>query len=96
MAAYLFGKITVTDPSWLPEYQTEVVKLLENVGATYVVRSTETELLEGDCAAPSASIIIEFPSMQVARDWYHSPEYQRLVKLRQSGSTIELFLADGV
>lgn len=95
MSAYLFGSIKVTDPSWLPEYQENVSKQLAAAGARYLVRSMETDYLEGDAGAPSATIVIEFPSIEIAREWYHSPEYQRLVELRKNGSTIELFLADG-
>lgn len=96
MSAYLFGTIRVTDPSWLPEYQSKVVKLLEEVGATYLVRNIKNDVLESDMSKPTASVIIEFPSLEVARKWYHSDEYQALVKLRQAGATMELFLAEGV
>ena len=96
MSAYLIGKLTVTDPSWLPEYSERVQKQLADVGATYHVRGTNLELLEGDCPMPSAAIVIEFPSMDIARDWYNSPEYGELIELRRTGSTLELFLAEGV
>lgn len=96
MAAFLIGTLRVTDPSWLPEYQSKVVKMLEDAGASYVVRSMKTEVLESEMAPPSASIVIQFPTMDIARDWYNSEAYQALVKLRQTGSTIELFLAEGV
>lgn len=96
MAAYLIGTLRVTDPSWLAEYTEKVVPMLKSVGATYVVRSMKTEVLESEMSPPTASIIIEFPSMEIARDWYKSEAYQALVKLRQTGSTIELFLAEGV
>lgn len=96
MPAYLFGTLRVTDPSWLPEYQSKVVKMLEDAGANYVVRSMKTEVLESEMPEPTASIIIEFPTLEIGRDWYNSEAYQALVKLRQTGSTIELFLAEGV
>lgn len=96
MAAYLFGKITVTDPSWLPEYTERVVKQLADVGAKYHVKSTSTIMVEGDGPPPSATIIIEFPTLEVAKEWYHSPEYGELIELRRKGAVAELFIADGV
>lgn len=96
MSAYLFAKLTVTDPSWLPEYTEHVTKQLADIGATYRVRSMDDVVLEGDIPEPTAVVLIEFPSMDIAKEWYHSDEYQRLVKLRQTGSTIEMFLAEGL
>lgn len=96
MTAYLFGKITVTDPSWLPEYTERVIKLLADVGAKYHVKSTKTIMVEGDGPPPNATIIIEFPSLEIAKDWYHSPEYGELIKLRSAGAKCELFIAEGV
>jgi uncharacterized protein (DUF1330 family) len=33
--------------------------------------------LEGEC--PDGVVIIEFPSVEAARDWYESPEYQAIL-----------------
>lgn len=96
MAAYLIGTINVTDPSWLPEYTEKVVKQFAAVGAKYHVRSTEIEALEGVDRPPNAAIIVEFPSMEVAREWYNSDAYQALVELRKKGSTVELLLTEGM
>jgi hypothetical protein len=40
--------------------------------------------------------MIEFPSMQHARDWYHSPDYAPLRALRMAGSRHSLVLAEGM
>lgn len=41
--------------------------------------------------------MIEFPSLEAAHEWYDSPEYQELIKLREEpvASTTAFFL-DGV
>lgn len=96
MAAYLVGMVEVKDPSWLAEYSQKVQAQFAEIGAKYHVRSTSVESLEGDMATPMSMVIIEFPSMEVAHEWYKTDEYQALVKLRQAGSTANLWLVDGV
>lgn len=96
MSAYLIGTIHVTDPSWLGEYTEKVQKMFIEIGAKYHVRSTNMEKLEGKDPAPMAAIVIEFPSMEVAREWYKSDEYQALVELRSKGSQTELWLTEGI
>lgn len=96
MSAYLIGTIEVTDPSWLAEYSEKVQKQFAEIGAKYHVRSVKMEKLEGKNPAPMSAIVIEFPSMEVAREWYHSDEYQALVKLRNTGSQVELWLTEGM
>lgn len=96
MAAYMIATVEVSDPSWLKEYSTKVKKQLEDVGAKYHVRSTEIEQLEGSNPTPMSVTIIEFPSIEVAREWYKTDEYQALVKLRSTGSKTEMWLTEGM
>ena len=41
----------------------------------------EYEILEGEWPE-WRHVVVEFPSAERAREWYNSPEYQRLAKLR--------------
>jgi uncharacterized protein (DUF1330 family) len=41
-------------------------------------------------------VMIEFPSMENARAWYNDPDYRSLIKLRQSGSTLDLILVESL
>jgi len=54
------------------------------------------ETLEGTMPLPSVMVVLEFPTMEHARAWYHDPEYAPLIKLRQGGSEVELVLVEGV
>jgi uncharacterized protein (DUF1330 family) len=40
-------------------------------------------------------VVIEFPSMQHAREWYHSPEYQRVKILREGASISHIIAIEG-
>ena len=53
------------------------------------------ETLEGD-AQPPRTVVLEFPSVEQAKTWYNSPEYQEAVKIRQSVADSELIIVEGV
>ena len=96
MAAYLIATVEVSDPSWLAEYSTKVKEMFAEIGAKYHVRSTKIEKLEGNNPTPMSVTVIEFPSMEVAREWYKTDEYQALVELRKTGSQTEMWLTEGM
>jgi hypothetical protein len=41
-------------------------------------------------------VIVEFPSMERAREWYGSPEYAEALKIRAKALTRTLLFVDGV
>ena len=51
------------------------------------------ETLEGEAA--DGFVILEFPSMQEARDWYNG-DYSERIKLRQKAAPYRAFLVEGV
>jgi uncharacterized protein (DUF1330 family) len=58
------------------------------------VRGGAHETLEGDWR-PARLVIIEFPSMAVLKHWYGSPEYKKLINLRQDASRGSLVVVEG-
>ena len=96
MAAYVIGYVTVTDPSWVEDYIPKVQAMVESHGGRYVARATELEKLEGPGDPPSVAVICEFPSLDAAKQWYNSTEYQPFIKARQAGSNGTLLLMEGL
>jgi uncharacterized protein (DUF1330 family) len=41
-------------------------------------------------------IVIEFPSMEVLREWYASPEYAKALKIRQTALDRRLIFVEGM
>jgi uncharacterized protein (DUF1330 family) len=41
-------------------------------------------------------VVITFPSLERAKQWYNSPEYAPLIAIRQSASEGNLMLVEGV
>lgn len=52
-------------------------------------------MLEGNRPAITGITIIEFPTMEAARAWHSDVEYQPFIKLRQTGSHLDLMLVEG-
>jgi len=49
--------------------------------------------LEG--STPERFVIIAFDSLEKARAWHDSPEYQPLLTIRKKTATTTLFIAEG-
>jgi uncharacterized protein (DUF1330 family) len=95
MAAYVMANIEVNDPGAYSEYTRQVPGTLEKYGGRFIVRGGELRVLEGG-ALPRA-VVIEFPDTEQANAWYHSPEYQAILPIRQrNAQTSFLVIAPGV
>jgi len=95
MAAYLHADIDVTDPVAYEEYRRQAPAVIAAHGGRYLARGGATEVLEGE-VHPGRQVILEFPDMASLKAFYHSPEYQRLVAIRQRASTGHLVAIEGV
>jgi uncharacterized protein (DUF1330 family) len=52
------------------------------------------EAFEGD--APDGVVLLEFPTADDARAWYHSPEYQAAIPHREKGAPYRALLIEGL
>ena len=94
MAAYVIADVKVKDPVTYEEYKKMVMPTLEAYGGTFVVRGGRAETLEGDWA-PNRLVILEFESVERAKEWWGSDEYEGPKRLRQSASSGSLIVVEG-
>lgn len=95
MPAYAIGLLNNVDfNADIIEYICCIESTMEPFGGRFIVHGTHTEVLEG--AMDSDCVIIEFPSIEQARNWYASQAYRRLIPLRARNSTGAVFLINGV
>jgi uncharacterized protein (DUF1330 family) len=59
------------------------------------VRGGKIQTIEGDWK-PKQIVILEFPTMQRALKWYHSPEYAEALKVCEKALIRDLIFVDGV
>lgn len=85
MKGYWIAHVTVTDPAAYAGYQALAPAAFALHGARFLARGGSSEVLEGPELA--RHVVIEFPSLQAARDCYASPEYQA-ARARRAGACI--------
>ena len=90
---YWIGRVDVADPEAYKAYMVACMESFREYGAHFLVRGGPYENPEG--SSRTRNVVIEFPSYQAALDCWHSPEYQRVAKLRQPVSTIDLVIVEG-
>ncbi|MBT6272847.1 MAG: DUF1330 domain-containing protein [Chromatiales bacterium] len=92
---YFIANIDITDMDSYAKYREKVPATVEQFGGTYLVRGGPLESIEGD--APRArSVVLEFASVEHAKAWYNSDEYQAIVHLRLNASTGSAFVVEGI
>lgn len=85
MSAYAIVDLHIFDIADYLEYQHALRPLLQEVGARYLARGGEFEVLEGDMQ-PERLILMEFPSLEVLQQFYRSEPYQALESQRSACS----------
>jgi uncharacterized protein (DUF1330 family) len=97
MAAYIIAEHTITDPAKFEEYRTKVGSLIAKYSGRYITKPGSHAVLEKENAVwlPERVVIIEFPDMAALKAWYHSPEYQPLIALRQAAAKDMLITLEG-
>jgi uncharacterized protein (DUF1330 family) len=94
MAAYVLAEIEITNPDGYREYTTIVPGTIAKYGGRFLVRGGAAEVLEGDWPQ-RRRVLLEFPSLQAARQWWDSPEYEKPKAMRQAASNGRLLLMEG-
>ena len=96
MPAYAIFIVTkIKDPLVLEEYRKLGRAIVGAHGGKPVIRPTSNKsLVEG--GGVEDLIIIEFPTLEAARNWYESPEYKAASVIRQRACDCNVILSDGV
>lgn len=95
MPAYVIADVDVEDPVRYEDYKRLVPLSISKYGGRFLARGGEVQTLEGEWA-PGRFVIVEFPSLAQARQWWDSPEYAPAKALRQATSTGSLILVEGL
>jgi uncharacterized protein (DUF1330 family) len=95
MPAYVIYQGEVTDPERYEEYKSKAAASIVAAGGRYLVRGGDVECLEGDPPA-GRTVVLEFPTVQAAVDWYRSEEYTAIRKIREGAATARMYVVAGV
>lgn len=95
MAAYVIAYLEVTDPQAFDAYRKEAGPTFAPYGGKPLAVDGPFEVLEG-MVNPKSVVVVEFDSLEQAREWYASPEYARTIPLRQRAAESSLILVEGL
>jgi len=95
MKAYVIVNVNVKDTERYAEYAKAATPTVAAHGGRYIARGGRAERLEGNIAV-NRIVVLEFPNYDQAKGWYDSPEYQAAASIRQSCSSGELILVEGI
>ena len=95
MAGYVIVQVHVHDPEGFAVYREMVPPTLDVYGGRYLVRGGDFECLEGQWD-PKRLVIIEFDSVQRARQWWASKEYAPARQLREKTAQSKLIIVAGL
>lgn len=84
----------VQDADALQQYQTLTRQMQTDIRPLPRVIYGKVEALEG--TPPDGVVMLEFPSMEEARGWYHSGDYQQALPHRLRAARHRAFLVEGL
>ncbi len=89
MPAFIVGTIAVRDPQQWQAYVERVGATFAPHGGRVLLRGVKAAALSG-AAHGEKVVVAEFPDLAALQRWYHSPEYQALIALREAGAEVVL------
>jgi uncharacterized protein (DUF1330 family) len=95
VSAYVIVEIDVQDPVGYEEYKKYASATVHGHDGKYIVRGGKTEVLEGDWQ-PKRIVLLEFPSMDRAKEWLNCEEYREPRKMRHATARTNMILVEGV
>jgi uncharacterized protein (DUF1330 family) len=91
---YVIARVDVTNPEAYAEYAKDATEAQRKYGARVLVRGGKYESLEGPARA--RNVVLEFESVDAARAYYSSVDYQAAKAKRAGAANAEFVLVEGV
>ena len=95
MSAFVIVDIEVTDPVRYEEYKARAGATVTQYGGRFVVRGGPAQVLEGDWQ-PARVVVLEFPTVERALEWWGSEEYREPKALRHATARSKMMVVQGV
>ena len=93
LPGYVVAEVDVTDPATFAKYSAKVPGTVAQYGGHYVIRGGKFDSIEGD--APKRFVVIQFDSVEKAKAWEDSPEYNAIKPIRHSSAKSRVFIIEG-
>ncbi|MGE5394581.1 MAG: DUF1330 domain-containing protein [Candidatus Saccharibacteria bacterium] len=94
MKAYVIVEVSITDINQYEEYKKLTPATIAAYDGKFIIRGGRTEALEGDWH-PERMVVVEFPSLEKARQWWHSNEYSQAKAARKEAAHTKMLIVEG-
>ena len=95
MPAYLIVETDIHDPEQYELYKAASPGAVAAGGGRFLVRGGELAVLEGDWQ-PKRLVVLEFESLEAAKRFYESEQYQEAKRLRDGAADLRMVAVEGV
>jgi len=94
MKAYVIVEVSIIDKIIYEEYKKLTPAAIAAFDGKFIVRGGKTETLEGDWQ-PERMVVVEFPSVEKAKAWWHSDQYSMAKAIRQQSAHTKMLIVEG-
>lgn len=94
MSAYVIVEIETHDAALMAEYRDLARPIVEAHGGRYIARGGTTVTLEGGWD-PQRIVILEFPTVEQAKEWWESDDYAPVKAMRHRAGTSRMLIVEG-
>jgi len=94
MKAYVIVEVSITDQIIYEEYKKLTPAAIAAFDGKFIVRGGRTETLEGDWQ-PERMVVIEFPSVERAKEWWSSDQYSKAKAIRLQSAHTKMLIVEG-
>ena len=94
MPAFIIAEVDVHDPETYEAYKLLTPASIAPFEGRFIIRGGKSQLLEGE-PEPKRIVVLEFPSLEKAKQWWDSEEYAPAKKIRQASSSTRMFVVEG-
>ena len=95
MAAYFIVDVDVKNPQAYEAYKQAAAASIAQYGGRYLVRGGTHEVLEG-AWRPTRLVVLEFPTVDAAKRWYASDEYNKVKPIRLQHAVSDMVRVEGL
>jgi len=95
MPTYIINNMTIHDVAEYRTYLKAFMPIFERYGGKVLAAQNSPTAIEGSWPF-DRTVLLEFPSRDVAEQWARSAEYQAIARHRHAGATSNVVMLDGL
>ncbi|MBU1289148.1 MAG: DUF1330 domain-containing protein [Alphaproteobacteria bacterium] len=95
MTVYIVARITIDDRKAYAKYEQGFMEVFSLFDGSLLSVEESPHILEGDWSC-TRTVLIAFPTRDMALAWYNSPEYRAILPHRHAGAKAQIAILNGL